>query len=106
MTTGLSGEPELEVEEADFPWDEFAPDEDDADLEVTEYDLVDELLADDSDLDWEAAMEAEDNPTADTHTNAEAALERIEDSVRRTWGPSPEAEAQAQAEAEARAAAE
>ena len=34
MTTDLFDESGLEADEIDFPWDEFLPDEDDAELEV------------------------------------------------------------------------
>ena len=89
----------------DFPWDVFLPDEEDdraggggGEIE----DELEELGADDSELDWEAVLDVEDaeDAEADAFSNADAALERIEQTV---WQSSLEEEAAAAAE---RAAAE
>ena len=92
MTTDLTGGSDLGEEE--FDWDVFAPDPDESELAVAAAALENqaELNLDDSDLDWEAALqEPETMGGADGEARAGAAFDRIVDTVRRSV-EDPEAE--------------
>jgi hypothetical protein len=85
MTTDLTDDSELSEE--GFDWDVFVPDPDDAEIaaEAAALEDQDELDLDDSDLDWEAALqEPEVLGGAEGEARAGAAFDRIVDTVRRS----------------------
>ena len=96
MTTDLTGD--FGVDEEELDWDVFLPDPDEADMEAEAASLLDEteLNLDDSDFDWEAALQEDADPenAAGEGARAGAAYDRIVDTVRRSSEePEPEAEA-------------
>ena len=85
MTTDLTGGSDLGEEE--FDWDVFAPDPDESEIAAEAAALEDQaaLNLDDSDLDWEAALqEPEALGGAEGEARAGAAFDRIVDTVRRS----------------------
>ncbi len=93
MTTDLSDNSELDADDYDFPWDEFAPEPDesgpegDVALEAVDADFEWDALDDEeAELDWEAALvddrDLEAGGTSDAN-RLDAAFERMEEKVRR-----------------------
>jgi hypothetical protein len=92
VTTDLFDESELDTDDSDFAWDEFVPDPDEA--EETGFAADDDVEVDDSDFAWDK-LEEDSEPDekgagAVAHVRAEAALDRIFDSVRRSLDAEPE----------------
>ena len=88
MSTGLFDESELDSDDSDFDWEDFAPEPEDGTVGAygaSEASDDGELDLDDSEFDWEANLHAEDPLSAEESqirtTRIEAALARMEQTV-------------------------
>jgi hypothetical protein len=96
VTTNLFDESELDTDDSDFAWDEFVPDPDEA--EETQFDAdedIEDVDDSDFDFDWDK-LEEDSEPDVKgaglvVHVRAEAAFERILESVHRSVDAEPEA---------------